>query len=43
MLDGLGPLLIVHVVAALVAIVSGAVVFLLPKGTRPTGASPSST
>ena len=34
MLDGLGPLLIVHVVAALVAIASGAIVFLLPKGTR---------
>ena len=34
MLDDLGPLLIVHVVAALVAIVSGAIVFLLPKGTR---------
>ena len=34
MLDDLGSLLIVHVVAAVVAIASGAFVFLLPKGTR---------
>jgi uncharacterized membrane protein len=34
MLDDLGPLLVVHIAAALVAIVSGAIVFLLPKGTR---------
>ena len=34
MLDGLGPLLIVHVVAAIVAILAGAFVFLLSKGTR---------
>ena len=34
MLDGLSPLLIVHVAAAVVAIVSGAIVFMLPKGTR---------
>ncbi len=34
MLDGLGPLLIVHVAAAMVAIASGAAVFALRKGTR---------
>lgn len=34
MVEGLGPLLVVHVVAALIAILSGAIVFLLPKGTR---------
>lgn len=34
MLYGLGPLLVIHVLAALVAIVSGAITFLMPKGTR---------
>jgi uncharacterized membrane protein len=33
-LDGLGWLIILHVIAAMVAILSGAIVFLLPKGTR---------
>jgi uncharacterized membrane protein len=34
MWSGLGPLLVVHVVSALVAIAAGAVTFLLPKGGR---------
>ncbi len=34
MLDGLGPLIIVHVIAAMIAIAAGALVFFLPKGTR---------
>jgi len=33
MLDGLGPLILTHILAALVAIGAGAVVFALPKGT----------
>ena len=34
MLEGLGTLIAVHVASAILAILSGAVVFLLPKGTR---------
>lgn len=34
MLDGLGPLILTHILAALVAIGAGATVFALPKGTR---------
>jgi len=33
MLHGLGPLIIVHIASALVAIAAGAIVFALPKGT----------
>jgi len=33
MLDGLGPLILIHIVSAIVAIGAGAVVFALPKGT----------
>lgn len=34
MLDGLGTLIVIHVVSAIVAILAGAIVFALPKGTR---------
>ena len=34
MFDGLGPLLVIHIISALAAIISGAIVFLLPKGDK---------